>query len=100
MDWKDWKDWRAVENRPDKLSRHSHYGRWRHPNLGYAAEALERTGYKCTSLPTGLEETDIMARHDLPAFCRTLVRSTFPSTAATTVVEAVISSLTEATFLH
>ena len=20
----DWKDWRAVENRPDKLSRHSH----------------------------------------------------------------------------
>ena len=95
-----WKDWRAVENRPDKLSRHSHYGRWRHPNLGYAAEALERTGYKCTSLPTGLEETDIMARHDLPAFCRTLVRSTFHSTAATTVVEAVISSLTEATFLH
>ena len=58
----DWKDWRAVENRPDKLSRHSHSGRWRHPNLGYAAEALERTGYKCMSPPTGLEETDIMAR--------------------------------------
>ena len=41
-----------------------------------------------------------LAHHDLPAFCRTLVRSTFPSTAATTVVEAVISSLAEATFLH
>ena len=42
--------------------RDSGSGRWRHPNLGYAAEALERTGYKCTSPPTRLEETDIMAR--------------------------------------
>ena len=41
-----------------------------------------------------------LARHDLPADCRTLVRSTFSSTAGTIVVEVVISSLTEATFLN
>ena len=35
---------------------------WRHPNLGYAAEALARAGYTCTSPPTGLEETDITAQ--------------------------------------
>ena len=41
-----------------------------------------------------------VARHDLPAGCRTLVWSTFSSPAGTIVVEAVISSLTEATFLN
>ena len=44
------------------LGRDSGSGRWRHPNLGYAAEALAGAGYTCTSPPPGLEETDIIAR--------------------------------------
>ena len=42
--------------------RGSNSGRWRHPNVGYAAEALEKAGYTCASPPIGLEETDIMVR--------------------------------------
>ena len=37
-------------------------GRWRHPNLGHAAEALAGAGYTRTTPPSGLEETDIIAR--------------------------------------
>ncbi len=42
--------------------RGAHSGRWRHQNVGDAAEALGRAGYTCASPPIGMEETDIMAR--------------------------------------
>ena len=45
-----------------RRARSSHSRPSRHPNVSYAAEALERAGYRCAPPSIGLVETDILAR--------------------------------------